>query len=790
MQILGEGKNIDWPRVHAMLCENARTAPGREILESLTPSAQRSVVEEMLEKTAQAESLLYNRGDNPVQPFEDVRGVVARARAGGVLSMKELLDVAQMLRCALQVNRAVGQTATIAPDLCAIACLIDPHARLEQEIERCIISPDEMSDTASATLSSIRRRIKSANAEIQQRLSSMIHSSSMQKVLQDAIVTKRGGRYVLPVRQEYRQQVSGIVHDQSASGATIYVEPMAIVQINNDLRTLAGEEAQEIERILSVLTAQVEGASRELLQNMAAMGELDAIFARGELARKMKATRPAISDDFSIVIKRGRHPLLDPATVVPLDLWIGEDFTQLLITGPNTGGKTVSLKTVGLFAVMTQCGLFLPADEGTRFPVFARMFADVGDEQSIEQSLSTFSAHMKNIVQILKDTDDETLVLLDELGAGTDPTEGAALAVSILEEIRSRGALSIATTHYSELKAYGMTTKNVCNASVEFDVETLRPTYRLSIGVPGRSNAFEISKRLGLDERIIDRARDYVSGESVRFEEVISSAQETQRRAEQQIEDTRQALLEAKEARREAIRSRDAWIKQRDKLLELARAQAAESIAEAKREGQKIIDEMNRLLREGNGQIKPHQMHALQKKFDEKLDAAAPAPPMASMGTEEGVVTQFEVGMTVLYKRLNQKATVLRLPDDSGRVQIAIGSMKLMAPKEELYHTRGSASGPAPSMPQAKNFQAVGRDLPLQCDLRGMTIEEARIEVDRYLDEAMLAGLTKVTIVHGKGTGALRTGIRAYLKTHPLVKSMREGKFSEGEDGVSIVELK
>ena len=308
--------------------------------------------------------------------------------------------------------------------------------------------------------------------------------------------------------------------------------------------------------------------------------------------------------------------------------------------------------------------------------------------------------------------------------------------------------------------------------------------------MPGRSNAFEISKRLGLDERIIDRARDYVSGESVRFEEVISSAQETQRRAEQQIEDTRQALLEAKEARREAIRSRDAWIKQRDKLLELARAQAAESIAEAKREGQKIIDEMNRLLREGNGQIKPHQMHALQKKFDEKLDAAAPAPPMASMGTEEGVVTQFEVGMTVLYKRLNQKATVLRLPDDSGRVQIAIGSMKLMAPKEELYHTRGSASGPAPSMPQAKNFQAVGRDLPLQCDLRGMTIEEARIEVDRYLDEAMLAGLTKVTIVHGKGTGALRTGIRAYLKTHPLVKSMREGKFSEGEDGVSIVELK
>jgi len=789
MNLLNEGRNLDWPSIHAMLVEQARTVVGRELLKDAKPSAYRSIVEEMLEKTSQAETILYNRGENPMQPFEDVRGHVARARAGGILSMKELLDIAQCLRCALQVSRGVGENSELAPDLCAIATLIDPQRRLEQEIERCIISAEEMSDSASATLSSIRRRIKSLNGEIQQRLSSMIHSPSMQKYLQEAIITRRNGRYVLPVRQEYRAQVNGLVHDQSASGATLYIEPMAIVNINNDLRTLASEESLEIERILSVLTAQVEGASREILQNQQAMGELDAIFARAELARNMKAVRPKLSNDGKIVIRQGRHPLIDAKAVVPLDLWVGDEFTQLLITGPNTGGKTVSLKTVGLFAVMTQTGLFLPANEGTTMPIFEHIYADIGDEQSIEQSLSTFSAHMTNIVRILEDVDDKSLVLLDELGAGTDPTEGAALAISILEEVRSRGALSVATTHYSELKAYGMTTEGVANASVEFDVETLAPTYRLSIGVPGRSNAFEISKRLGLDTYIIDRARNYVSGESVRFEEVIASAQEKQRQAEEQIENTRQALLEAQQARREAIRSRDAWINQRDMMLERARAQAAESIAEAKREGQRIIDEMNKMLRQGNGQIKPHQMHALQKQFDAKLDAVAPAPSIEGGTTAEGKAETLTIGMTVMYKKLNQKATVLRLADDSGKVQIQIGSMKLMADADDLYLTKGTASTPA-AQSQKKEFTAVGRDLPLQCDLRGLTIEEARIEVDRYLDDAMLAGLTKVTIVHGKGTGALRTGVRAYLKTHPLVKSMREGKFSEGEDGVSIVELR
>ncbi len=789
MQLFHEGKNLDWPAVRTMLLAQARTQIGRELLQACQPQTRFDDVQALLEETAQAETLLFRRGDNPIQPFEDVRSMVARARAGGVLSMKELLDVAQTLRCAEQVRRGVGQDTEAAPALCAIASLIDPFRRLEQEIERCILTPDQMSDTASAELASIRRKIKGRNAEIQQKLTAMIHSASMQKYLQDAIITLRGGRYVLPVRQEYRQQVNGIVHDQSASGATLYIEPMVIVQINNELRTLAAQEAQEIERILSVLTAQVEGASRQILQNLQAMGELDVIFARAELARQMHAVRPALSGEAKLHIRGGRHPLIDAEQVVPLDLWLGEDFTQLLITGPNTGGKTVSLKTVGLFAVMTQSGLFLPAQEGTVMPVFSRVFADIGDEQSIEQSLSTFSAHMTNIVRILKETDAQSLVLLDELGAGTDPTEGAALAISILEQVRAAGALCIATTHYSELKAYGMTTDGVTNACVEFDVETLRPTYRLSIGVPGRSNAFEISARLGLDEAIIQRARDYVSGENVRFEEVIASAQEQQRLAREQIENTRQALLEAQQARSEAIRSRDAWIKQRDRMLEVARAQAAQSVQEAKREGQRILEEMNRMLKSG-AQIKPHQMHALQKKFDEKLDTIAPAPPLAAQATQEGVVGEIAVGMTVLYKRLNQKATVLRLPDDQGRVQIQIGSMKLMADKADLYLTAGKAAPPSAPAAQKTTLSDVGRTLPLQLDLRGMTIEEARLQVDQYLDDALLAGLTQVTIVHGKGTGALRAGVRAYLKTHPLVKSVREGRYSEGEDGVSIVTLR
>ncbi len=786
MKLLNEGKNLDWQTVRGMLAEEGRTVLGREILGNWEPADYPEQVEDLLEETAQAETLLYHRGDSPIQPFEDVRPHLTRVNAGGVLSMRELLDIGQTLRCAEQVSRAFASAAEITPLLSAMAAGIDPYRRLEQEIERCIVGPEEMSDAASGELAQIRRRIRSGNAEIQQRLSAMIHSSSMKQYLQDAIVTKRNGRYVLPVRAEYRGQVQGIVHDTSGSGATLYIEPMAIVQINNELRTLMSQEQEEIERILAVLTAQVEGASQSIRNNLRIMGDLDVIFARAELARNMNATRPAISAQNSIVIRQGRHPLIPSDQVVPLDLWIGDTFTQLLITGPNTGGKTVTLKTVGLFAIMTQCGLFLPAAEGTQMPVFRQLFADIGDEQSIEQSLSTFSAHMTNIVAILNEVGPDTLVLLDELGAGTDPTEGAALAIAILEELKKKNVLSIATTHYSELKAYGMTTEGVTNASVEFDIETLRPTYRLSIGMPGRSNAFEISRRLGLPDQVIERAREHVSGENVRFDEVIASAQTQEKRAQAQIDETRQALEEARAARQEALKSRDSWIRQRDKLLELAREQAAQEIARARREGQAILDEMNRKLR--SGELKPHEMHALQKQFDEKMQEHAPQLESSKETAQE--VDRLEVGMDVLYRRINQKATVLSPPDANGMVQIQVGIMKVTASRDELAKLKDPVQKKKP-VPGKKELSAAGRaSVPLQLDIRGMNIEEARLEVDRYLDQAVLAGLTQVTIVHGKGTGALRTGVREYLKGHRAVKKIRSGTLAEGETGVSVVELK
>ena len=786
MKLLNEGKNLDWQAVRGMLAEEGRTVLGREILENWGPADYPEQVEDLLEETAQAETLLYHRGDSPIQPFEDVRPHLTRVNAGGILSMRELLDIGQTLRCAEQVSRAFASAAEITPLLSAMAAGIDPYRRLEQEIERCIVGPEEMSDAASGELAQIRRRIRSGNTEIQQRLSAMIHSSSMKQYLQDAIVTKRNGRYVLPVRAEYRGQVQGIVHDTSGSGATLYIEPMAIVQINNELRTLMSQEQEEIERILAVLTAQVEGASRSIRNNLRIMGDLDVIFARAELARNMNATRPGISTQNRIMIRQGRHPLIPSDQVVPLDLWIGDTFTQLLITGPNTGGKTVTLKTVGLFAIMTQCGLFLPAAEGTQMPVFRRLFADIGDEQSIEQSLSTFSAHMTNIVEILNEVGPDTLVLLDELGAGTDPTEGAALAIAILEELKKKNVLSIATTHYSELKAYGMTTEGVTNASVEFDIETLRPTYRLSIGMPGRSNAFEISRRLGLPDQVIERAREHVSGENVRFEEVIASAQTQEKRAQAQIDETRQALEEARVAREEALKSRDSWIRQRDKLLELAREQAAQEIAQARREGQAILDEMNRKLR--SGELKPHEMHALQKQFDEKMQEHAPQLESSRETAQE--VDKLEVSMDVLYRRINQRATVLSLPDANGMVQIQVGIMKVTAPRDELAKLK-EPTQKKKTTPGKKELSAAGRaSVPLQLDIRGMNIEEARLDVDRYLDQAVLAGLTQVTIVHGKGTGALRTGIREYLKNHRMVKKIRSGTLAEGETGVSVVELK
>nr|WP_122011677.1 endonuclease MutS2 [Maliibacterium massiliense] len=780
---------LQWPKIKEMLASCAKSSMGKEKAMALAPTEHLTLARALQEETLQAESILYRRGDNPMQPFEDIRSLMGRVRAGGVLSMEELLKLAQMLRACGQIAQGMQGHQDIAPNLTSQAAFLAPHRHLEQEISRCILSPEEMSDAASGELASIRRRIRQCNSNIREKLQSMIHSPSIQKCLQDALVTQRGGRYVLPVRQEYRASIPGMVHDQSASGATLYIEPMAVVQINNDLRELVMDERREMARILASLSAQVNEVVDDLAQNIETMSELDAIFARAELARSMDAVQPKLNDVGWINIVRGRHPLIDRAQVVPIDLWMGKDFTTLVVTGPNTGGKTVTLKTVGLFSIMAQSGLFVPAEAGTELCVFADIFADIGDEQSIEQSLSTFSAHMTNIVRILSQVSDRALVLLDELGAGTDPVEGAALAMAILEHLRALRVRTLATTHYSELKAYAMTTDGVQNASAEFDIATLRPTYRLSIGIPGSSNAFEISKRLGLEEALIARARALVSHEDRRFEEVISTAEQEKRAAAAERDQAQRAKLEAERLQAEARKARDAWINQRDKMLARAQEEAQRIVEEAQQESRALIAQMHQLLKEGAA-VRPHQMQALQKQLrtqSEKLGERRVAAPKAQQAHQS--VDILAVGQKVLLTKFNQKATVLALPNEAGEVQVQAGAMKMMVQKKDLAMVLGGGM-PQPSAPQRRNVQINTRAISAELDIRGCRQDEGREKVDKYLDDAVLSGLTEVRIIHGKGTGALRAGMREYLRTHPLVQSVREGKYGEGDAGVSVVTLK
>ncbi|MGI6004506.1 MAG: endonuclease MutS2 [Christensenellales bacterium] len=790
MIAINNGKNLQWDQIIALLSEKATSQMGRAMALSVTPSDRIEEVKQLLSETSQAESVVLHRGSSPMQPFEDVSEVLARAMAQGVLSMGDLLRTAQMLRACGQIQAALLPHSERAAGLCAMASVLMPHAYLQQEISRCILSEEEMADTASATLSSLRRQIRQRNADIRDRLQSMIRQPSVQKYLQDALITQRSGRYVLPVRSEFRGSVPGIVHDQSSSGATLYIEPMAIVQINNDLRQLHVQERAEMDRVLGMLSEQVMNAAEDLQQNMRLMAGLDLIFARAVLARDMKAVKPDMNTDGRIHIKRGRHPLIPAGEVVPIDLWMGGDFTTLVITGPNTGGKTVTLKTVGLFTLMAQSGLFVPADEGTELALFEKVFADIGDEQSIEQSLSTFSSHMTQIVRILEMADENCLVLLDELGAGTDPTEGAALAIAILEYLLRRRVPTLATTHYSELKAYALTTPGISNASVEFDVATLRPTYKLSIGIPGQSNAFEISQRLGLSMGIIDRAREMIDSESVRFEEVLRSARQEKKRAAEEAELSRQALLEAQQARGEAIRARDQWTAQREAMFERAREQAGKIIDEAQQESRQILDEMRRMLKAG-GDVKPHQAQELQRQLRlqaDALSAGGKKPKSAPVPGED--LSEVSVGMTVLHRGLNQKAVVLSLPDGDGRLQIQAGVLKIMAHLSDLAAAAQPKGESGPRSEPAKRNITVGRGARTELDLRGQTLLDAQLSVDKYLDDAVLSGLTQVQVIHGKGTGALREGLRGYFERHPHVRSFREGAYGEGDAGVTVIELK
>ena len=778
-------KTLEYDKILAMLKERASCCISRELVDTMEPSGDFDTVERELKLTAEAETLFYKTGRSPVDDFPDMRHCLERMHAALFLSTGELLGIASCLKAARIAKDILAKEVGEESYLYNLAGLLITHRSAEEEINRCVINEDEIFDGASPALARIRRAMRLANEKVREKLNSMIRSTAYQKYLQEPIITIRNGRFVIPVKQEYRQQVPGLIHDQSSSGATLFIEPSAVVELGNEYKKLLAEEADEIERILTELTAMLAPYADEIREDLNIMGQIDLVFAKAKLSRELNAVMPRLNRNNYVRIVRGRHPLIPADRVVPIDIWIGRDYRSLIITGPNTGGKTVTLKIVGLFALMVQSGIFVPANEGSEFPVFEHIYADIGDEQSIEQSLSTFSSHMKNIVGILDRADENSLVLLDELGAGTDPIEGAALAMSILEELNDRHCICVSTTHYSEIKAFAMTHEGMENASMEFDIDRLCPTYRLYIGIPGKSNAFEISSRLGLPNSIIDKAKGFLKGEDVRFEDIISSAQSQHRIAEEERKMAEEARAELEKLRADAERKRRKLDEDRNRLQAKAKEDAKRIVADTKREMEKLIVEIrsikdidrsaaDRVIQAARDTLRATETAVNEKEAIKKEDNTKP-PKTVRAGDTVNIVT------------LDQKATVLSAPDSKGEVMVQAGVMKLNV---KLKDIRLIEEKKAAAPTSGKFGLGAGKQVGLELDVRGMLVDEANIMVDRYLDDAYNAGLSEVNIIHGKGTGALRAGVQAFLKRHPLVKGYRMGSYGEGDAGVTVVTLK
>ncbi len=775
---------LEFTRIRELLAEGALTEAGAEKCRTLVPFDDLAAVQAAQAETEEATVVLQYVGGHPMTAFPDVRPAVTVCEKGGVLSAGMLLNVAVLLRAARCTRDALADREN-TPLLRAKAEGLFTARNLEKDITDAILSEDEIADRASSELMNIRRHLRGAQDRIREKLNQMIHSSAMQKVLQDPIITMRGDRYVLPVRAEFRSSVPGLVHDQSASGATLFIEPMAAVEMGNELKQWELREQQEIARILAALSAAVAPYAAQILDTVGLLAELDFIFAKGLLSRRFVCVQPKMNRDGYLHIIRGRHPLIDPDKVVPETVWLGKDFTTLVVTGPNTGGKTVTLKTVGLFTLMAQAGLQVPADLGTELAVFGQVFADIGDEQSIEQSLSTFSGHMTNIVTILREVTPRDLVLFDELGAGTDPVEGAALAQSILTRLLHIGVRTLATTHYSELKIFALTTRGVENASVEFDVETLRPTYRLSIGVPGKSNAFEISRRLGLPENLIDAAKKLLSGDTVRFEDVIANAEYHRQVAERERQIAQEAGKETIRLRDEAEKLRREMEEKREQTLRKSREEAKRILEQARRESESVIAELKKMKK--NAAAGDGSAAELRRRLEHGIDDLSEGLRREVREDTEPPKT-VKPGDRVRILTLGAEGTVLEAPDDRGEVSLQAGAMKFKAHLSQLRLTR-EAQPKEKSTVRARTGM-MSRTVSSECDVRGMSLEEALSAVGIYLDEAVLAGLNEVYIIHGKGTGILRAGIQQDLRKNRHVKSFRRGVYGEGEDGVTVVTLK
>ncbi len=780
-------RTLELPQILKILQEEAVCASAKEEALKLRPADIVTEVSERLLETSDAKRLISMKGTPPLSDIRDVTGSLSRARLGGMLNTRELLDIAGVLRAARQLK---GWSAEEAGSLTGLFDALIANKFLEEKISLSIVGEEEIADAASSELASIRRHMRAANARIREVLNKIITSPSYAKVLQEPIITMRSDRYVIPVKAEHKGALGGLVHDVSSSGQTIFIEPMQVVQANNEIRELQAKEKKEIERILMELSSDAANFEEDILCDQHVLVRLDLVFAKAKLSYRMKADAPRLSEDGCIRLIRARHPLIDPKTAVPIDISVGGEFDTLVITGPNTGGKTVSLKTLGVCCLMAACGLHIPADSGSTVPVLKKVLADVGDEQSIEQSLSTFSSHMSNIVGMLKEADEDTLILFDELGAGTDPAEGAALAIAIIEYARSQGAKIAATTHYAELKVYATATTGVMNASCEFDVETLRPTYRLLMGIPGKSNAFEISRRLGLDESIIDDAKGRMASEQTDFEHVVTLLQREQQKMEQAKLEAERLRIQAEEDARAAAEQRKAAEAERQKAGAVAKREADRLLREARRVSDEVFDELNEMrkkaVRAENAQQINEERVGLLKKLNEAQDSLGIMQD--DIDTPQKPTRPAKAGDTVLLMKLGTQASVISVSSD-GTLTLQAGILRITAKQDEVRLVE-EAEKVKTKFRKKTEAQIHRLAVSPEVDLRGSMTDEALLMLERYLDSARTAKLPSVRIIHGKGTGALRKAVQDYLRRDPGVKAFRLGRYGEGEDGVTIAELK
>ena len=784
--------SLELDKILQMLSDTARSADAKGIALTITPQSDFFEVQRLLDETEAAYIFIAKFGAPGFSGLQNVNNAVTRAAAGATLSAGELLKVAQTIKTVREITVWHEKCAGMETVLDDLFNSLYPNKYLEDRITNAILSETEISDNASADLKEIRRKMRHLENKIREQLDSMIHSSHYSKFLRDSIVTQRNGRFVVPVKNEHRGEVSGMVHDTSGSGATVFIEPQAVVDANNEIKVLQSKEKDEIERILSELSVMTGEFQDTIKISFDSATSLDIIFAKAHLAYKMKASRPLLNADGEIYLKKARHPLIDPKKVVPVDINLGSDFDSLVITGANTGGKTVSIKTIGLLTAMAECGFMLPVSDNSKISVFKHILADIGDEQSIEQSLSTFSSHMTNIVNILNIADDESLVLIDELGAGTDPVEGAALAVSILENLRKKGSKIASTTHYSELKEYALKTDRVENGCCEFDVNSLRPTYRLLIGMPGRSNALAIALRLGIDSEIIDFAKTLISEEDTKFENAVDSLET----ARKQLEDEKQAIANEREKtekeKQKALKMLSDSEEKSKKEIERAKNEAERIVENAKRAGNSLLLEIEQLKKE---QAKQKNLDEIARKakraMREQMDKIDDFSDSLNDDGEYVLPRPLKIGDRVKIQSLGNEGEVISVDSNKNTVFVQSGFMKLKAEIDDIRllgekkQTTKQKSGVRSVGSSKMNASAAS-----SVDLRGKTVEEAMMDLDMFIDSVLRSGLNEITIIHGKGTGALRKGIHIYLRKHPNIRTFRVGTFGEGEEGVTIAELK